>query len=146
MKILVVNGPNLGLLGTREPHLYGRETLSEVMARLREEGVALGVDVDSVQFDGEGELVTAVGRARGRYDGLVINPAALTHTSVSLRDAIQASGLPCVEVHLSNTHAREPFRHVSLTAPACVGQIMGFGAGSYSLGLRALVEYLKRSP
>jgi 3-dehydroquinate dehydratase-2 len=146
MKILVVNGPNLGLLGTREPHLYGRETLSEVMARLREEGVALGVDVDSVQFDGEGELVTAVGRARGRYDGLVINPAALTHTSVSLRDAIQASGLPCVEVHLSNTHAREPFRHVSLTAPACVGQIMGFGAGSYSLGLRALVEYLKRRP
>jgi 3-dehydroquinate dehydratase-2 len=144
MKILVVNGPNLGLLGTREPNLYGRETLVEVMARLREEGVALGAEVDDVQFDGEGELVTAVGRARGRYEGVVLNPAALTHTSLSLRDAIQASGLPCVEVHLSNTHAREPFRHVSLTAPACIGQIMGFGPASYSLGLRALVEYLKR--
>lgn len=144
MKILVVNGPNLGLLGTREPHLYGRDTLAQVMTRLREEGIALGVEVDDVQSDIEGELVTAVGRARGRYDGIVMNPAALTHTSLALRDAIQASGLPCVEVHLSNTHAREPFRHVSFTAPACIGQIMGFGPGSYSLGLRALVEYLNR--
>lgn len=145
MKILVVNGPNLGLLGTREPHLYGRDTLAEIMTRLRAEGAALGVEVDDLQSDAEGELVTAVGRARGRYEGLLLNPAALTHTSIALRDAIQASGVPCVEVHLSNTHAREPFRHISYTAPACVGQIMGFGARSYSLGLRALVEHLKKS-
>jgi len=144
MKILVVNGPNLGLLGTREPSVYGRETLPELMARLRAAGRELGAEVEDMQSDAEGDLVTAVGRARGRYAGLVLNPAALTHTSVALRDAIQASELPCVEVHLSNTHAREPFRHLSYTAPACIGQILGFGADSYFLGLRALVDHLNR--
>ena len=142
MKILVLNGPNLNLLGTREPDVYGSQTLADIMARLQEYGRTKQVEVEWVQSNDEGALVTRIGESRGRYDGLIFNPAAYTHTSVALRDALQAVSVPCVEVHLSNIHAREAFRHTSLTAAACVGQISGFGALSYQLALEALVAHL----
>jgi 3-dehydroquinate dehydratase-2 len=142
MKMLVVNGPNLKLLGTREPSIYGRETLDSILRRLTEHAAKTGVRIDAVQSDDEGTLVAAIGAARGVYDGIIINPAAYTHTSVALRDALSACGLPAVEVHLSNTHKRESFRHVSLTAPVCVGQVMGFGGAGYALALDGLVQYL----
>jgi 3-dehydroquinate dehydratase II len=144
MKILVLNGPNLNLLGKREPGVYGSDKLDDVMAAVAARGRELGVEVDSFQSNDEGALVSRIGESPGRYDGLVLNPAAYTHTSVALRDALQAAGVPAVEVHLSNIHAREEFRHKSLTAPVCVGQISGFGAASYVLGLEALVGHLKR--
>lgn len=143
MKILVMNGPNLNLLGMREPDLYGTTTLGQIMDRVKARGAALGVEVDTFQSNDEGALVTRIGESAGVYDGLVMNPAAYTHTSVALRDAIVASGVPCVEVHLSNIYKRESFRHTSLTAAVCVGQISGFGAVSYLLGLEAVVEHLK---
>jgi len=143
MKILVMNGPNLNLLGTREPGVYGRQTLETIMTGLQEQGRVLKVEVDWMQSNDEGTLVTRIGESRGRYDGLILNPAAYTHTSVALRDALQATGVPCVEVHLSNIHAREAFRHTSLTAAACLGQICGFGSMSYQLALEALVAHLK---
>ena len=142
MKILVLNGPNLNLLGTREPDVYGSQTLADIMARLQEYGRTKQVEVEWVQSNDEGALVTRIGESRGRYDGLIFNPAAYTHTSVALRDALQAVSVPCVEVHLSNIHARDAFRHTSLTAAACVGQISGFGALSYQLALEALVAHL----
>ncbi len=143
MKILVLHGPNLALLGTREPGVYGRMTLADINMRLAADGEALGVKVECRQSDVEGELVGWIGRAPSEgIEGILINPAAYTHTSIALRDAISAAGLPVVEVHLSNTHARESFRHVSLTAPVCVGQILGFGVESYRLGLRALASLL----
>jgi len=144
MKILVINGPNLGLLGTREPDVYGAETLEEIVGRLVALGRDLGAEVDSFQSNEEGELVTAIGECRGKYDGLLFNPAAYTHTSVALRDALAVAGLPCVEVHLSNVHARESFRHTSMTAGLCIAQVMGFGPTSYLLALRGLVDYLNR--
>jgi 3-dehydroquinate dehydratase II len=144
MKILVLNGPNLNLLGTREPEVYGRQTLADIMTRLQEYGREKQVDVEWVQSNDEGALVTRIGESRGQYDGLIFNPAAYTHTSVALRDALQAVSLPCVEVHLSNIHARETFRQTSLTAAACVGQISGFGAMSYQLALDALIAHLKK--
>jgi 3-dehydroquinate dehydratase-2 len=144
MKILVLNGPNLNLLGTREPEVYGASTLDEAMDRVVARGRELGAEVDSFQSNEEGVLVTRIGEAHGTYDGLILNPAAYTHTSVALRDAVRASGLPCVEVHLSNIYARETFRHESLTAGVCIGQISGFGASSYILALVALVEHLRR--
>jgi 3-dehydroquinate dehydratase-2 len=144
MKIRVVNGPNLALLGTREPGIYGRETLEGILQALVPRAQALGVELTSFQSDIEGELVHVIGASRGQVDGLIINPAAYTHTSVAIRDAIAASGLPCIEVHLSNTHAREPFRHTSLTAPVCIGQIMGFGGFGYVLALDALVRHLQQ--
>ena len=143
MKILLVNGPNLKALGTREPTLYGHETLDQIVARVKAAAAAKGVTLDAVQSDIEGELVTAINAARGVYDGIVINPAAYTHTSVALRDAIAASGVTTVEVHLSNTHKREGFRHASLTAPVCVGQVMGFGGAGYLLALDGLLDVLK---
>lgn len=142
MKILVLNGPNLQLLGQREPGVYGTLTLADIEALLRARAEELGCEVGFVQSNVEGELVDTIGSAPGAYDGIVFNPAAYTHTSVALRDAIQAIGLPVVEIHLSNTHAREEFRHSSLTAAACLGQIMGFGPRSYLLGLEALVAHL----
>ncbi len=145
MKILLVNGPNLKLLGTREPGIYGTETLDSIVAGVRAWAEPRGVQVDAFQSDVEGELVGVLGAARGAYDGVIINPAAYTHTSVALRDAIAACGLPTVEVHLSNTHKREAFRHASLTAPVCVGQIMGFGGFGYVLALEALLRHLGRS-
>ncbi len=143
MKVLVINGPNLNLLGQREPDVYGRETLDDIECMTREAAVALDVELDAFQSNEEGVLVTTIGEASGVYDGIIINPAAYTHTSVALRDAIKASGVPCVEVHISNTHARESFRHTSLTAPVCLGQIMGFGGKGYVLALEGLIEKLR---
>ena len=143
MKILLVNGPNLKLLGTREPSIYGRETLEDIVRRAVAYAAREGVAVEAFQSDVEGELVAALGAARGAFDGIVINPAAYTHTSVALRDALAACGVPAVEVHLSNTHKRETFRHGSLTAPACVGQVMGFGGNGYVLALEGLLRYLE---
>jgi len=131
------------LLGTREPSVYGTETLDRIVARTVRHAASKGVQVDAVQSDVEGEIVRAVGAAHGTYTGIIINPAAYTHTSVAIRDAIAACGLPAVEVHLSNTHAREAFRHTSLTAPVCAGQIMGFGAAGYLLAVDALINVVK---
>jgi len=144
MKILVLSGPNLNLLGKREPGIYGTATLESMMSGVVAHGKDLGVEVAWLQSNDEGALVTHVGKSHGEYDGVVINPGAYTHTSVALRDAIQASGTPCVEVHLSNIHARKEFRHRSYTAPVCLGQICGFGGMSYVLGLQALVDHLRR--
>lgn len=137
-KILLLNGPNLALLGTREPAIYGTTTLADIVAATRAAAEARGWTLDAFQSDVEGELVRAICKARGIYDGIVINPAAYTHTSVALHDAIKACEVPAVEVHLSNVYAREGYRHESLTAPSCVGQICGFGAKGYLLALEAL--------
>jgi 3-dehydroquinate dehydratase-2 len=145
MKILVINGPNLNLLGTREPGIYGSQTLADMMTGLQDHGRQKGVAVDWYQANEEGALVTRIGESQGVYDGLILNPAAYTHTSVAIRDALQAVTVPCVEVHLSNIQAREGFRHTSLTSAACIGQIAGFGARSYLLALDALLGYLKVS-
>lgn len=137
-KILLLNGPNLALLGTREPEIYGRTTLADIVALVTAAACEKGIAVDAFQSDVEGELVAAIGRARGVYDGIILNPAAYTHTSVALHDAIKASGVPTVEVHLSNVYAREGYRHESLTAGVCAGQICGFGPTGYVLALEAL--------
>jgi len=139
MKILFLNGPNLNLLGTRQPEIYGRHTLSDIEHLLRARAAELGVTIDFRQTNHEGELVTWIQEARSKADALVINAAAYTHTSVAIRDAIAAVGLPTIEIHLSNIHAREEFRHRSLMAPVCRGQISGFGIQSYLLGLQAAV-------
>ena len=139
-KILLLNGPNLALLGTREPEIYGRTTLADIVALLTAAAREKGIAVDAFQSDVEGELVAAIGRARGAYDGIILNPAAYTHTSVALHDAIKASGVPTVEVHLSNVYAREGYRHESLTAGVCAGQVCGFGPTGYLLALEALAR------
>ena len=145
MNILVLHGPNLNLLGTREPTIYGIITLDEVNASLKKLGMELGVSVESRQSNVEGELVTWIQEAKARFEGLVFNPAAYTHTSIALRDAIVGVGIPMVEVHLSNIHCRESFRRRSYLAPVSLGQISGFGPQSYLLGLRALVDALQRT-
>jgi len=140
MNVLVINGPNLGLLGTRQPDVYGAQTLDEMMEALRVYAGGKGVELECFQSDIEGEIVARIGSSPGTFDAIIINPAAYTHTSVAIRDAISGVDLPCVEVHLSNTHAREEFRHQSLTAPVCVGQIMGFGSIGYRMALDGLVD------
>ena len=142
MKLLLLNGPNLRLLGTREPDIYGSFTLADAEALAKRTAERLGATLDAYHSDIEGELVTAIGQARGVYDGIVINPAAYTHTSVALRDAISASALPVVELHISNTHKREAFRHVSYTAPVCIAQLQGFGLTGYALAVEGLMAYL----
>lgn len=144
MKVLVLHGPSLNLLGSREPELYGTATLAEVNARLEVLADELGAEVDCRQTNREGELVDWIHECKDRFDGLVINAAGYTHTSIAIRDAIAAVGKPAVEVHLSHIAAREAFRHTSMVAPACIGVISGFGPASYTLGLRALIEYLSR--
>ncbi len=139
MKILIIHGPNLNMLGLREPEIYGTNTLDQINQLLVEYGRKYNVDVYCFQSNHEGELITRIQEAAEKYDGLIINPAGFTHTSVALRDAIQACRIPAVEVHLSNIHAREEFRRHSVTAAACIGQISGFGADSYKLAIEALL-------
>jgi 3-dehydroquinate dehydratase-2 len=141
-KILVLNGPNLNLLGTRQPEIYGKLTLAQIEKKVRALAEELGVEIDFRQSNSEGELVTWIQQAAGNFAALVINPAAYTHTSLAIRDAISAVGIPAIEIHISNIHRREPFRHHSYIAEVAVGQIAGFGAQSYLLGLRAAVECL----
>ncbi|HBA88911.1 MAG TPA: type II 3-dehydroquinate dehydratase [Geobacter sp.] len=141
-RILVLHGPNLNLLGTREPGVYGHTTLQGINEALTALAKELPVELRIVQSNSEGALVDAIQGAIADCDGILINPAAYTHTSVAIRDAIAATGLPAVEVHLSNVHAREPFRSHSYIAPIAVGQICGFGPDSYLLGLRALAGRL----
>ncbi len=145
MRVLVLHGPNLNLLGTREPEVYGKATLAEIDARLATTAKELSAEIRCQQSNHEGALVDHVHDATRWASGILLNAAAYTHTSVALRDAIKGVGLPTVEVHLSNPLAREPFRHASLIAPVCVGSVSGFGADSYTLGLRALLGYLRRA-
>jgi 3-dehydroquinate dehydratase II len=145
MKILVLHGPNLNLLGTREPDVYGNTTLADINDALMKLAADLGVEVDIFQSNGEGLLVDAIHAAVGNCDGILINPAAYTHTSVALRDALAAVAIPAVEVHLSNIHKREEFRSKSYIAPVSVGQIAGFGLDSYLLGLRAIFNHIKKA-
>jgi len=139
MKFLFLNGPNLNLLGKREPGIYGSATLADIEAKVRERGKQLGAEIEFKQTNEEGELVTWIQEAQGKFDVIVINAAGYTHTSVALRDSIAAVGIPTIEIHLSNIHAREEFRHKSLIAPVCRGQICGFGATSYILAVEAAV-------
>lgn len=139
MKILVLHGPNLNLLGEREPEIYGRTTLAEIDAGLRERAARRGAEVDCFQSNHEGALIDRIQEAPSWADAILINPAGLTHTSVVLRDALAATGLPVVEVHLSNVFAREPFRHHSYVSPIARGVVAGFGPTSYRLGLEALL-------
>jgi 3-dehydroquinate dehydratase-2 len=141
-RVLVLSGPNLNLLGLREPQTYGHDTLADIHKALKQLGAELGVAVDCRQSNHEGEMIDWLHAARTKHAGIVLNGGALTHTSIALRDAIAAVALPCVEVHLSNIHAREEFRHATLTGAVCVGVITGFGKQSYLLGLRALVGRL----
>jgi 3-dehydroquinate dehydratase II len=140
MKVLFLNGPNLNLLGQREPEVYGRTTLADIEAKVRERAAELKITVDFRQSNLEGELVDWIQQAKGKFDVIVLNAAAYTHTSIALRDAIAAIGIPTIEIHLSNVHAREKFRQKSLIAPVCTGQITGFGPKSYLLALEAAVD------
>ena len=140
--VLVLSGPNLQLLGTREPEIYGRATLDDIHAELDREARARGAEVDCRQSNHEGVLLDWIAEARGRCVGILINAGAYTHTSIALRDAIKAVALPCVEVHLSNPEAREPFRRRSRIAPVCIAKVSGFGARSYALALHGLLDFL----
>jgi len=142
MKILFLNGPNLNLLGTREPDKYGFKTLRDIEVLVANRARELGVAVEFRQSNTEGELVGWIQQSKGAFDAVVINAAAYTHTSIAIRDAIAGTGVPTVEIHISNIHSREEFRHKSLLAPVCKGQICGFGAFSYVLGLEAAVNVI----
>jgi 3-dehydroquinate dehydratase II len=143
MQILVLHGANLNMLGRREPEIYGRLSLDDINQILTEDATALGIGLEILQSNHEGVLIEAIHKSLDCQDGMVINPGAFTHTSIALRDAIAAVNIPTVEVHLSNIHKREEFRHHSMIAPVAIGQISGFGAESYRLGLRAIFMHLK---
>ena len=145
LRVLVIHGPNLHLLGSREPSIYGTANLGSINRELKTLAAERGATLDVVQSNHEGEIVERIGRAKQRYQALVINAAAYTHTSVAIRDAIEAAGIPTVEVHLSNIYAREAFRQQSLIAPVCQGQVTGFGAASYRLGLEAALALGQRA-
>lgn len=140
MNILVLNGPNLNLLGTRKPGIYGHTTLEEIEKNMQILAKPSGCGLDFKQSNEEGMLVTEIQQAKGQYDYIILNAAAYTHTSVAIRDAIEAVEIPTIEIHMSNIHARESFRHDSLIAPVCIGQICGFGAFSYILALHYVLE------
>lgn len=142
-KILVLNGPNLNLLGKREPEIYGTLTLAQIEQRIRALAKELGIEIEVRQSNSEGELVTWIQEAANKFGAIVINPAAYTHTSLAMRDAVSAVGIPTVEIHISNIHKREPFRHHSFIAEVAVGQIAGFGVDSYLLGLRAAADLIQ---
>ena len=144
MKVLVLHGPNLNLLGKREPEVYGKTTLEDINNAILVEAKGLGIEVKTLQSNSEGELVCAIQDAASWADGIVMNPAAYTHTSVALRDAVAAVGLPTIEVHISNVYAREEFRHHSHIAPVAAGQIAGFGVNSYCLALRAIAGLINQ--
>jgi len=141
--VLILNGPNLNLLGTRQPEVYGRLTLADIETACRAKAEALGIGLDFAQSNHEGALIDAIHAARGVHDGVILNAGAYTHTSVALMDAIASVELPVVELHLSNIHARERFRHKSFIAPVAIGQICGFGAAGYGLAIDALMEHLQ---
>ena len=142
MKILLINGANLNMLGIREPEKYGGKSLKEIEDAIVAKGAELGAEIDVFQSNIEGEIVERIQQAREHFDGIVLNAGAYTHTSIAIRDAITSVKMPVVEVHMSNIYKREEFRHKSIIAPVCVGQITGFKADSYKLGLKALVNYL----
>lgn len=146
MKILVLNGPNLNLLGRRQPEIYGATTLAEIETDCAEVASTLGIAAEWRQSNHEGQLVDWLHDADATFTGVVFNAGAYTHTSVALRDAVAAISIPVIEVHMSNIHAREDFRHTSLLAPAAIGQIAGFGPASYALGLRAIAAHLTGTP
>lgn len=141
--ILVINGPNLQLLGTRSPEIYGGRTLAQLEERLHDEARELGIGLECRQSNHEGEIVDWIGQSPGNWDALILNAGAYTHTSIAIRDAIEGTGLPTIEVHISNIHARESFRHQSMLAPVCLGQICGLGVAGYGLALRALAEVFR---
>lgn len=143
MKVLVINGVNLNMLGIREPAIYGGNTLADLEKQISDCAGRLGIGVDFFQSNFEGEIVTKIHETMGVYDGIIINPGAFTHYSYALHDALASVDVPCVEVHISNIHKREEFRHKSVTAPACIGQICGFGFYGYEMALNALVNYKK---
>jgi 3-dehydroquinate dehydratase-2 len=143
MKFLVINGPNLNLLGTREPEKYGTTTLKDIENEISDYAQSKNVSVEFFQSNIEGEIVTEIQKTKNNYDGIIINPAAYTHTSIALRDAILAVNMPTVEIHLSNIHSREDFRKHSYTAPVCIGQITGFGKFGYLMALDAIINYCK---
>ena len=142
-KVLILNGPNLNLLGKRQPEIYGKLTLAQIEQKVRMLARELGIEIEFRQSNNEGELVTWIQEAANKFGAIVINPAAYTHTSLAMRDAVSAIGIPTVEIHISNIHQREPFRHHSFIAEVAVGQIAGFGVDSYLLGLRAAADLIQ---
>ncbi len=146
LSILVLNGPNLNLLGTRQPEVYGHITLADIHNSCQTKAAALGVALDFEQSNHEGKLIDLIHAARGTHQGIIINAGAYTHTSIAIMDALKSVALPVIELHLSNIHARESFRHRSYIAPIAIGQICGFGAAGYALAMDALVGWLKENP
>jgi 3-dehydroquinate dehydratase II len=144
--ILILNGPNLNLLGTRQPEVYGRTTLADIQALCTAKALALGIAIDFEQSNHEGKLIDLIHAARGTHHGIIINAGAYTHTSIAIMDALKSAALPVIELHLSNIHARESYRHRSYIAPIAVGQICGFGAAGYPLAMEALSGWLKENP